>query len=173
MISFTSSGSALYNTLMIRVLIHTDFPEPVAPAIRRCGIFAISATTVFPPISLPTANDILEGLFWNSGDSRRSRSITALFSLFGTSIPTAAFPGIGASIRISAAARFSLISSASPTILLTLTPISGCNSYLVTDGPQLTFVIVTFTPKFSSVCCNFIAVSRKCASDSPPPRFPC
>ena len=40
----------------------------------------------------------------------------------------AAFPGIGASIRISAAARFSLMSSASPTILLTFTPISGCNS---------------------------------------------
>ena len=123
-------------------------------------------------MSFPTAKDILEELFLNSGDSRRSRSMTALFSLFGTSIPTAAFPGIGASIRISAAARFSLISSARPTILLTLTPISGCNSYLVTEGPQLTLVMVTFTPKFSSVCCSFIAVSLKCASDSPPPRFP-
>ena len=150
---------------MINVLIHTDLPDPVAPAISTCGILAISATTVFPPMSFPTAKDILEELFLNSGDSRRSRSMTALFSLFGTSIPTAAFPGIGASIRISAAARFSLISSARPTILLTLTPISGCNS-------QLTLVMVTFTPKFSSVCCSFIAVSLKCASDSPPPRFP-
>jgi len=172
MISFTSLGSALYKTLMINVLIHTDLPDPVAPAISTCGILAISATTVFPPMSFPTAKDILEELFLNSGDSRRSRSMTALFSLFGTSIPTAAFPGIGASIRISAAARFSLISSARPTILLTLTPISGCNSYLVTEGPQLTLVMVTFTPKFSSVCCSFIAVSLKCASDSPPPRFP-
>ena len=66
-----------------------------------------------------------ELLFLNSADSRRSLSMTAEFSLLGTSIPTAAFPGIGASIRISAAARFSLISSASPTILLTFTPISG------------------------------------------------
>ena len=38
-------------------------------------------------------------------------SITGDGSLFGTSIPTAAFPGIGASMRISAAARFSLMSS--------------------------------------------------------------
>ena len=33
---------------MINVLIQTDFPDPVAPATRRCGIFAISETTTFP-----------------------------------------------------------------------------------------------------------------------------
>ena len=110
---------------MINVLIQTDLPEPVAPAISTCGIFAISVTTTLPPISFPTANDILEVLSLNSLDARRFPSMTVEFSLFGTSIPTAAFPGIGASIRISAAARFSLISSASPTILLTFTPISG------------------------------------------------
>ena len=93
--------------------------------------------------------------------------MTAEFSLLGTSIPTAAFPGIGASIRISAAARLSLISSESPTILLTFTPISGWSSYRVTEGPQLTLVTVTFTPKFCRICCSFIAVSRSCASDSP------
>ena len=105
---------------MINVLIQTDLPEPVAPAISTCGIFAISVTTTLPPI-----NDILEVLSLNSLDARRFPSMTVEFSLFGTSIPTAAFPGIGASIRISAAARFNLISSASPTILLTFTPISG------------------------------------------------
>ena len=57
MISLTSSGFALYKILTISVLIHTDLPEPVAPAIRRCGIFAISVTTVLPAISFPTAND--------------------------------------------------------------------------------------------------------------------
>lgn len=35
LINFTSSGSALYKILMISVLIQTDFPDPVAPAIRR------------------------------------------------------------------------------------------------------------------------------------------
>ena len=108
--------------------IQTDLPDPVAPATSRCGIFAISDTTTLPEMSRPVANAIRDLLFLNSSDSRRSRSITAVFSLFGTSMPTAAFPGIGASIRISAAARFSLMSSASPTILLTFTPISGCNS---------------------------------------------
>ena len=126
--------------LMIRVLMQTDLPEPVAPATRRCGIFAISATTTFPAISFPTAKEIGDLLFLNSSDSNRSLSITAVFSLFGTSIPTAAFPGIGASILRSATARFSLISSASPTILLTFTPCSGCSSYRVTDGPQLALV---------------------------------
>ncbi len=140
MISFTSSGSAWYKILMISVLIHTDFPDPVAPATSKCGIFAISAITVFPEISFPTANGIFAVEFLNSTDSNRSLSITAVFSWFGTSIPTAAFPGIGASIRISAAARFNLISSARPTILLTFTPCSGCSSYRVTDGPQLAFV---------------------------------
>ena len=40
----------------------------------------------------------------------------------------AAFPGIGASIRISDAARLSLISSLNPVIRLTLTPCSGISS---------------------------------------------
>ena len=70
----------------------------------------------------------------------------------GTSMPTADFPGIGASIRISAAARLSLISSASAKIRLTFTPCSGWSSYRVTVGPQLILVTVTPTPKFFNVC---------------------
>ena len=114
--------------LMIIVLMQTDFPEPVDPATKRWGILAISATTVFPAMSFPTATVILDLLCWNSDDSSRSRSITAVVSLLGTSIPTAALPGIGASILRSVTARFSLISSDRPTILLTLTPCSGCSS---------------------------------------------
>ena len=90
-----------------------------------------------------------------------------LLTLFGTSIPTAAFPGIGASIRISAAARFNLISSARDRIRLTFTPCSGCNSYRVTVGPQLIFVTVTPTPKFLNVCWSLIAVSLNSCSDCP------
>ena len=37
------------------VFTHTDFPEPVAPAMSRCGIFARSAMTGFPSRSLPSA----------------------------------------------------------------------------------------------------------------------
>jgi len=137
MISFTSSGFALYKILIISVLIQTDLPEPVAPAISRCGILAISVTITCPLISLPTANAMLDLEFLKLFDSTSSRNATIEFSLFGTSIPIAALPGIGASIRISAAARFNLISSARPRILLTLTPCSGCISNRVTAGPQL------------------------------------
>ncbi len=128
MIIFTSSGCALYRMLMINVLIHTDLPEPVAPAISICGILAISETTTLPAISFPTAKARLDWKSLNSFVSSKSRSPTGMVSLLGTSIPIAAFPGMGASIRISIAARFSLISSVSPTILDTFTPCSGCSS---------------------------------------------
>ena len=86
---------------------------------------------------MPTANAIFDFILANASDSSNSLNVTAVLSLLGTSIPTAALPGIGASILISAAARLSFISSARLTILLTLTPCSGWISYLVTDGPQL------------------------------------
>ena len=38
------------------VLIATDLPEPVVPAISRCGIRARFATTGSPPMSLPSAS---------------------------------------------------------------------------------------------------------------------
>ena len=107
------------------VFIQTDFPDPVEPAIIRCGIFARSATTTCPDISLPSANVIGEFLVLNSVDSTKSLNGTVTFLLFGTSIPTADFPGIGASILTSVAASANLMSSASPTILLTFTPSSG------------------------------------------------
>ena len=111
--------------LIISVLIHTDFPLPVAPAISKCGIVAIFAMTGFPARSFPTAKESFDLLFLNSSVSINSLNNTALFVLFGTSIPIAAFPGIGASILMSEAARLSLISSVRPTILLTFTPCSG------------------------------------------------
>ena len=38
------------------VLIATDLPEPVVPAINRCGMRARFATTGSPPMSLPSAS---------------------------------------------------------------------------------------------------------------------
>ena len=115
MISLTSSGSALYR--------HTHDQRVDADGFSGTGRTGNQKMRHLCDIR----NDCLSSDIFSDGkcivldlgcsgipcDSRRSRSITALFSLFGTSIPTAAFPGIGASIRISAAARFSLISSAS------------------------------------------------------------
>ena len=86
---------------------------------------------------------------------------TISLSSFGTSIPTACFPGIGASILIVFAAKFNAISSAKFAILLTRTPSDGFNSYLVIAGPTETFSTFAETPKLYNVFCNFEAVSVK------------
>ena len=106
--------------LAIKVFIQTLLPEPVAPAIKTCGIFAISATTSFPATSFPSANASLDLCPWNASDEIISLKCTTSFSTFGISIPTACFPGIGASILILSAAKFSAISSAKFAILLLL-----------------------------------------------------
>ena len=79
--------------------------------------------------------------------------------MFGISIPTACFPGIGASIRILSAAKLSAISSAKLAILLTRTPSAGFSSYLVIAGPTDTFSTFADTPKLYKVFCNLVAVS--------------
>ena len=164
MISLTSDGSALYKMLMISVLIHTDLPEPVAPAINKCGILAISVIMRLPAISLPTANVNGDFALRKSSPSNNSRKYTGLGSGFGTSIPTADFPGIGASIRTLGAAKLSLRSSVRLVILFTRTPCSGSTSKRVTVGPQVTGPIVTFTLKLRSVSCSLAAVSRSSLS---------
>ena len=92
-------------------------------------------------------------------DSITSLKNTDSHTLLGTSIPTAALPGIGASILILLAAKFNAISSDKLTILLTLTPVFGVSSYLVTVGPLVIFVTFASTPKLASVFCNFTAVA--------------
>ena len=56
MIIRTCSGVALYTRLSTIALMPTDLPEPVVPAISRCGMRARSATTGTPPMSLPSAS---------------------------------------------------------------------------------------------------------------------
>ena len=115
--------------------MQTDLPEPVEPAISICGIFSRSATTILPEISLPIAIVLVDFAFWNSGLSMISRSSTVAVSLFGTSMPTADLPGIGASMRTRAAASAKARSSAKAAILLTRMPGAGLSSYRVTTGP--------------------------------------
>ena len=40
---------------MISEFMPTDLPEPVVPAMSKCGSFEILPTTALPPISLPMA----------------------------------------------------------------------------------------------------------------------
>ena len=72
MIRRTSSGVDLKRMLEIRLFIHTLFPDPVAPATRRCGILARSATKGSPEIVLPSAIVSFDSALRNSLDSRIS-----------------------------------------------------------------------------------------------------
>ena len=60
--------------------------------------------------------------------------------LFGTSIPTVPFPGIGAIILIPSADRDKAISSSKFLILEILIPAAGTISYKVTVGPMLALI---------------------------------
>ena len=66
-------------------------------------------------------------------------------------MPTADFPGIGASIRISTAAKLIFKSSCKPIIRLTFVPFAGSNSYRVTVGPWVAFTTFAVIPKLSNV----------------------
>ena len=83
----------------------TLLPEPVAPAMSRCGILARSTAWAMPATSRPRANVSVEPDAVKSTSSRIRRRATMLKSLFGISMPTALLPGIGASIRSERAAR--------------------------------------------------------------------
>ena len=61
--------------LMI-VLMQTDLPEPVAPAISTWGIFAISAMTGAPEMPLPSATAVGDFSRIISGLSSTSRRET-------------------------------------------------------------------------------------------------
>ena len=137
---------------MIIELMQTDFPEPVAPAISRCGMSRRSATMLFPEMSFPTTNSTIDDASLNSSDSMRSRISTGAGLSFSTSIPTAALPGIGASIRRLLALRLRAMSSESLVMLATLTPVAGWTSYLVTEAPCVTLMTLASTPKSFRVC---------------------
>ena len=60
------SGVCLYKRDKIIVFIHTDFPDPVVPAISKCGIEVKSPIIGFPEILFPNAIGNLISFFLNS-----------------------------------------------------------------------------------------------------------
>ena len=102
-------------------------------------------------MSFPSAIASGESNFLNSSLSNTSLSPTIKGVSFGTSIPIALLPGIGASILILLAAKLNAISSVKFTILLTFTPGLGCISYLVIVGPTVTWFTLASTPKSARV----------------------
>ena len=117
------------------VFTQTDLPEPVAPAMSRCGIFARSAITGLPSRSLPSAMGSAARALWKSRDSISSRNATISGVGFGTSTPTAPRPGIGATMRMLGARMASARSFARFAIWRTFTPGAGSISNCVTTGP--------------------------------------
>src|SRR3989338_10326285 len=91
--NFKSSGPFRYKREVIIEWILTDFPEPVVPATKICGIFARLPKTALPEILRPRA--VVRGLeeFWNLSSERRVARPTIDFDLFGISIPTRDLPG--------------------------------------------------------------------------------
>ena len=76
----------------------TDFPMPVAPATKRCGILARSTTTGKPLISLPRPIESMDlDLIKVSLASISLRPIISLL-LFGISSPITGLPGITSTI---------------------------------------------------------------------------
>ena len=117
------------------VLTHTDLPEPVAPAMRRWGIFVRSAITGLPSRSVPSAMGSPGRSGFQGGVPSNSESATIRGVGFGTSIPTKALPGMGATMRIDWASIFNARSSANAAMRPTFTPAAGESSNCVTTGP--------------------------------------
>jgi hypothetical protein len=126
-----------------------DLPEPVVPAISRCGMRARSVQTALPEMSLPSQT--LSGLAVAGRSSKMSPSVTIRGLRFGTSTPTACLPGIGARMRISVVASAYERSSLRAATLLTFVPGASWSSYLVTRGPEIWPTIVASMPKCASV----------------------
>ena len=116
----TSCGVALSRIDESIALIAPDLPAPVVPATSRCGILARSAPIERPATSLPSqtvSGDQSDGGAWKT-----SPRWTIRRRALGTSMPTACLPGIGARMRMSAAASAYARSSLSWATLPTLMP---------------------------------------------------
>ena len=145
MINRHSSGDSLYKSDRIIVLIATDLPEPVVPAISRWGILARLAITGSPAMSLPRASGNRMLLSPKSRAERISRSTTFSRMAFGSSMPMTLRPGT-VETRADSADMLRAMSSASPITRLAFNPGAGSSSYCVTTGPGRTDTISPFTP---------------------------
>ena len=88
------SGECLYKRDRIIVLMQTDFPEPVVPAINKWGIDDRSPVIGMPDILLPKAIGNLISLFLKLEDEIISLRYTFSLKVFGSSIPIVFWPGI-------------------------------------------------------------------------------
>src|SRR5438270_5244282 len=90
----TSSGVDRRRIEVSSALMQPDLPEPVVPAMSRCGMRARSVHTAVPEMSLPSHTE--SGLAVAGMSPKMSPSVTRFGERFGSSTPTACLPGIGA-----------------------------------------------------------------------------
>ena len=123
-----------------------------------------SNTCASPVMSLPSTmgtpvgNPLGSGL--NCGRLTISRNETTARRRLGTSMPTACFPGIGATIRTRDAASRSAMLSARLTMREILTPGAGNNSNMVITGPRRMPVTSASILNSASVAIRVVAASR-------------
>jgi len=144
------------------VLMHTDFPEPVEPAMSTCGMSARSAMIGTPYTSLPSANGMRAFDWRHSSDSSRSRMMTFVLTAFGTSTPTEDLPGTGASTFKRSAFSAAAMLFVRPAIFSSFTPGAGCSSYRVIVGPFVMSPGASSIPNCASVC----TINRAFATNS-------
>jgi hypothetical protein len=120
--------------------MQTDFPDPVVPAIKRCGIETKSPTIGNPEILFPRVIGILISLLLNSLLEIISFKATFSLTLFGISIPMVLLPGTVATL-VDIELVLRAMSSERFIIFDVLIPAVGSNSYKVTTGPALTLFI--------------------------------
>src|SRR6266404_6143799 len=116
------------------VLMATDLPEPVVPAINKCGMRARSTMMDSPPIFLPRQSGSFATDSLPSLTASNSRRWTFSRCGFGNSMPMALRPGTTAT-RADSALIERAMSSASPMTRDDLMPGAGSSSYSVTTGP--------------------------------------
>src|SRR5690606_4356536 len=78
----------------------TDLPEPVVPATSRCGILARSATTGWPPMSLPSTTVSGECASWYTLEPMISDRRTICRFGLGSSSAMQDLPGTVSTTRI-------------------------------------------------------------------------
>src|ERR1700688_3574313 len=135
MIIRTCSGVALYKRLKTMALIPTDLPDPVVPAINKCGMRARSATMGTPPMSFPKASASGELTSSYGLDLMISPSVTISRFSLGISKPTTDLPGMISTTRTLIADSARARSFDRLLIWLTLTPGAGRNSKRGITGP--------------------------------------
>ena len=158
-------GPSRYSSDRIIAFRPTDLPEPVVPAISRCGIGDRSAITAPPAMSLPSTNGSVCVLSSNAVEPSSSDRLTISRVRLGSSMPMTLRPATTAT-RADSADIERAISSDRPTTRLALMPGAGSSSYIVTTGPGRTSPMRPRTPKSSSTLSSSRAFCSSAAAST-------